>query len=72
MLPDTEDVGQDEEFRELVQNSAELTINVGIINSVSSRWPEDVQRNWLEKIELMNAWINDQVREVQEFASALD
>ena len=65
-----------EKQHELVKEAAvefvELLINVGIINSISESWPEQVQENWCHRLGDMVKFASNQIREVQEFASAYD
>lgn len=61
-----------QEFRELAADAVELLIHVGLMNSVAAQWPEEVQRNWTQKMGIMREWIKDQVVEVQQFTEAYD
>lgn len=59
-------------FRELCRNAIDLCVNVGIISSMMPRWPADVQQNWIEELNNMGERMNDEIRNVQEFASSFD
>jgi hypothetical protein len=61
-----------EAHRELRISSIDLLVNVGIISSLMPRWPEDVQRNWVDEVQQMTEKLDDMIRTAQEFASALD
>lgn len=66
---------EDEAFtqvRELAADCIEMLVNVGIIDSISERWPEAVQERWHERIDMLRQNINQTTAEVQEFASAWD
>jgi hypothetical protein len=60
------------EFHELCIEAITLTINVGLMDSVSSRWPEDVQTAWIERMQQIKMRLSREIEEVQEFASSYD
>ena len=60
------------EVRELAGDCIELLVNVGIIDSISPRWPPEVVEQWTDRLQLMRGSIARWTREVQEFASAWD
>jgi len=70
-----ERMADDEGFhlvRELAADCIEMLVNVGIIDSISDRWPPEVQDNWRQKIEQLRDNVNSTTAEVQEFASTWD
>jgi hypothetical protein len=60
------------EFEELCNEAMALCINVGIMDSVSDRWPEHVQEAWYERIMDIKRRLGQEIVEVQEFASSYD
>lgn len=64
--------GDKDEFRELAGDIAETLVCVGLIDSISGSWPEDVQERWQEKLKEMREWAHLQSAEAQQFASAYD
>jgi hypothetical protein len=66
----------DEDFSDTLEglhrSSIDLLVNVGIISSLRPRWPAHVQENWIRELQNMTEKMDDQIRNVQEFASALD
>jgi hypothetical protein len=59
-------------IRQLASDCIEMLVSVGIIDSISGRWPPDVQEAWRQKLEGLRYNINATTAEVQEFASAWD
>jgi hypothetical protein len=60
------------EFHDLCIEAITLTINVGILDSVSERWPEEVQERWVERMGEIKQRLSQEIAEVQEFASSYD
>jgi hypothetical protein len=58
--------------RELAGDAVNLLVSVGLIDSISGRWPNAVQEAWQERLTRMIHTINIMNEEVQEFASAWD
>jgi hypothetical protein len=50
----------------------DMLVSVGIIDSISPRWPDEVIEQWHDKIEAARLVVNRITNEVQEFASAWD
>lgn len=61
-----------DQFKSTCTTGMDLFINLGLITSISSQWPEEVQDNWTQRLEHIEEYLVDQTREAQEFASALD
>lgn len=59
-------------YRALVITAAELLVNVGLMDSVSSNWPEVVRENWEEKVDSLILRLQQEMEEVQSFAEAFD
>jgi hypothetical protein len=60
------------EFHELCIEAITLTINVGLLDSVSNRWPDEVQEAWIERMQQIRMRLSREIEEVQEFASSYD
>lgn len=60
------------EYRELAADFAETLVNVGLINSISGKWPTEVQERWHERLREMREWAHEQTSQAQDFASAYD
>ena len=60
------------EVRELAGDCVEMLVSVGIIDSISPRWPEEVIDRWHDRIRSIRRTVNRMTAEVQEFASAWD
>jgi hypothetical protein len=56
-VEDTSDV-RDELWRRLVYISAELSVHLGLINSVMGNYPQYVQQGFIERLELLIAEIS--------------
>jgi len=63
---------QENQVRELAGDAIELLINVGIIDSIADRWPDEVRDEWMSKIWSISEFMRRQIGEIQEFASAWD
>ena len=50
----------------------ELLVNVGLIDSISQKWPQVVQDNWAERLENLDKQLQQEIVEVQNFAEAFD
>jgi hypothetical protein len=70
-VEDTSDV-RDELWRRLVYISAELSVHLGLINSVMGNYPQYVQQGFIERLELLIAEIEKQIDEIQRFGEAYD
>lgn len=66
------DDSENNEFRELAADFADTLVCVGLVDSVSSNWPTEVQERWRERLVLMREWAQQQTQEAQEFASSYD
>jgi hypothetical protein len=60
------------EFNKLCIEAIMLCINVGIMDSVSDRWTDEVQSNWRERIENITSRLSQEIAEVQAFAESYD
>ena len=49
-----------------------LMVNVGLMDSVSARWPYEVQEQWHDRIGDIKMRLTREIQEVQEFASSYD
>ena len=67
-----EDEYQQELFKDVCNTAMELCVNMGLFSAVSSHWPEDVRRNWEDRLKTTNEWLHTQIEEVQSFAEAFD
>ena len=59
-------------YRALCVTAIELLVNVGLMDSVSSAWPEQVQENWEEKLDTLILRLQQETEEIQAFAEAFD
>lgn len=64
--------GGDELLSEIATKAMELSVNVGLFNSVSPHWPEHVQENWRQRMGEVRADLQKHIDEIQQFAEAFD
>ena len=50
----------------------ELAVNVGLMTSISDRWPRHVQENWMEWIIDTEKLLRAKIAEAQSFAEYFD
>lgn len=62
----------EDSFRELCHSAVEFLVNVGLIDSISARWPEDVQEQWEEWKTDSLVGLSRRMEEAQHFASSHD
>lgn len=60
------------DFQEIVHKLADLSVNVGLLDSVMDSYPEHVRENWAERKEGIVEWADRQIEEVQAFAEHFD
>jgi hypothetical protein len=49
-----------------------LCINLGLIESVIEQYPQHVQEGFIERLEMIEKWGEEQTEEVQSFGEAYD
>jgi len=59
-------------FENVVLALARLQLNAGLIDAIAFNFPEEVQRNWEEKLELLCQKCYAEIEEIQSFAEAYD
>ena len=59
-------------FENVVLALARLQLNAGMIDAVMPQYPEEVQLNWAEKMELLCQKCYAEIEEVVAFAEAYD
>ena len=59
-------------FQDVCNKSMEMCVNLGLFNTVVSHWPEQVQKNFLEREQGIVEWLEQQIEEIQAFAEAFD
>lgn len=59
-------------FRAVAIAAMELVIHVGLMDSVSSQWPLEVQENWEQRCERIVERLHREVEEISQFAEAYD
>jgi len=59
-------------FAGLVHTMMDMAVTVGLIDSISERWPEDVQEQWRQWIDDTTELCDSRMQEAQTFASSHD
>ena len=62
----------EDEFRELCGDVMEMVVTVGMVDSVSERWPDDVQESWAERVQMIRKSLQQHTEEVHQFATSYD
>jgi hypothetical protein len=63
---------EQELFKDVCNTAMELCVNLGLFTTISSHWPEEVRRNWEQRMKEINEMLHGQIEEVQSFAEAFD
>ena len=63
---------QHESYKEISITAVELAVNVGLMTSISDRWPRHVQENWMEWIIDTEKLLRAKIAEAQSFAEYFD
>jgi hypothetical protein len=63
---------RDEIYHDLQHSVMELMVNVGLFNTVADAWPNEVQEQWVMKIQAQIEWAQSEIAEVQSFAEHFD
>lgn len=62
----------DTHFQALCIAAIELVVNVGIMDSISDRWPDEVKDNWDARMENLTERMQQETEEIQQFGVAFD
>jgi hypothetical protein len=65
-------LSDDNSFRELAADLAQLTVTVGLLDSVSSHWSEEAQDNWENEKQRLRDWAINTAHDLEGFAESFD
>jgi hypothetical protein len=60
------------QFEAVTLELSALNVTLGIIGSISERWPPEVQEQWEERLDTIKDWATEQMQEAQMFAASWD
>lgn len=62
----------DDAFKALRESTIDLLINVGLIMTLSDKWPEEVQKRFAGKLDTVTGELRREMGEVQDFGQYFD